>query len=250
MPYRGIEQPYKDLEQTTDESETDEESSVEPEPARRRVITDRVPKRIRRYRLPVGGALKGLTDDHTIEHKPKKAYTADASGNFGAVKVNTRQLRAGNLVVTNHQGDQLMNVEGLGERVRHQDPCIYKLVMHAGIQCLMNGKYDEDEMEASLNAFKKLVEISMLEPKRGVKFDVIYGEPVVQRVFEFIPYSSPEDLLEELELIGGSVAAGNNQNSILRKKGIAILEELLRIGSVTEKQYSDLYDKVIDGVLV
>ena len=49
-------------------------------------------------------------------------------------------------------------------------------------------------------------------------------------------YSDPEDLLSLLELIIGSIDAGNN-NSKMKNRGMAILDELLKFGAISKDQY-------------
>ena len=53
-------------------------------------------------------------------------------------------------------------------------------------------------------------------------------------------YNDPEDLLSLLELINGSTDAGND-NSKIKNRGMAILDELLKLGAISKDQYEKLY---------
>ena len=50
-------------------------------------------------------------------------------------------------------------------------------------------------------------------------------------------YNDPEDLLE---LIIGSIDAGND-NSKMRNRGMAILDEFLKLGAISKDQHEKLY---------
>ena len=53
-------------------------------------------------------------------------------------------------------------------------------------------------------------------------------------------YNGSEDLLSLLELIIGSIDDGND-NSKMKNRGIAILEELLKLGAISKDQHEKLY---------
>ena len=58
-------------------------------------------------------------------------------------------------------------------------------------------------------------------------------------------YNDPEDLLSLLELLIGSIDAGND-NSKMKNRGMAILEELLKLGAISK----DLHEKLYVGYLI
>ena len=53
-------------------------------------------------------------------------------------------------------------------------------------------------------------------------------------------YNDPKDLLSLLELIIGSIDAGND-NSKIKNRGMAILDELLKLGAISKDQHEKLY---------
>ena len=57
-------------------------------------------------------------------------------------------------------------------------------------------------------------------------------------------YNNPNELLNELEIIIGSLKSGNNSPMLLNK-GIKIIDELLQKGNLTLEQHKRLYEKLI-----
>ena len=53
-------------------------------------------------------------------------------------------------------------------------------------------------------------------------------------------YNDPEDLLNLLELIFSSIDAGND-NSKMKNRGMAILDEHLKLGAISKDQHKKLY---------
>ena len=53
-------------------------------------------------------------------------------------------------------------------------------------------------------------------------------------------YNDPKDLLSLLELIIGSIDAGND-NSKMKNRGMAIFDELLKLGAISKDQHEKLY---------
>ena len=54
-------------------------------------------------------------------------------------------------------------------------------------------------------------------------------------------YNDPEDLLSFLELIIGSTDAGNDKSTLQKNRGMAILDELLKLGAISKDQHEKLY---------
>ena len=50
----------------------------------------------------------------------------------------------------------------------------------------------------------------------------------------------PEDLLSLLELIIGSIDAGNDTRK-MKNRGMAIFDELLKLGAISKDQHEKLY---------
>ena len=53
-------------------------------------------------------------------------------------------------------------------------------------------------------------------------------------------YNDSKDLLSLLELINGSIDA-KNDNSKMKNRGMAILDELLKLGAISKDQQEKLY---------
>ena len=53
-------------------------------------------------------------------------------------------------------------------------------------------------------------------------------------------YNDPGDLLSLLKLIIGPIDAGND-NSKMKNRGMAILDELLKVGAISKDQLEKLY---------
>ena len=84
--------------------------------------------------------------------------------------------------------------------------------------------------------FKTLTDLSGLEnKKRSKKFkDIIKGGCIPTF------YNDPEDLLSLLEIIIGSTDAGNDKSK-MKNRGMAILDELLKLGAISKDQHEKLY---------
>ena len=103
---------------------------------------------------------------------------------------------------------------------------------------LISKRYNTKKKYSNLSkiVFKTLTDLSGLEnKKRSKKFkNTIKGG--------WIPtfYNDPEDLLSPLELIIGSINAGND-NSKMKNRGMAILDELLKLAAISKDQHKKLY---------
>ena len=95
-------------------------------------------------------------------------------------------------------------------------------------------RYDAKEKYSNLSkvVFKTLTDLSGLEnKKRRKKFKNIIKIGCIPTF-----YNDPEDLLSLLELIIGSTDA-ENDNSKMKNKGMAILDELLKLGAISKDQH-------------
>ena len=103
---------------------------------------------------------------------------------------------------------------------------------------LISKRYDTKKKYSILSkiVFKTLTNLSGLENKnRSKKFkNIIKGGCIATF------YNDAEDLLSLLELIIGSIDAGN-ANSKMKNRGMAILDELLKLGAISKDQREKLY---------
>ena len=99
---------------------------------------------------------------------------------------------------------------------------------------VISKRYDTKKKYSNLSKFifRTLTDLSGLEnKKRSKKFkNIIKGECIP--TFN----NDPEDLLSLLGLIIGSMDAGNN-NSKMKNRGMAILDELLKLGAFSKDQH-------------
>ena len=103
---------------------------------------------------------------------------------------------------------------------------------------LISKRYDTKKKYSNLSkvVFKTLTDLSGLEnKKRSKKFKNIIKGGCIPTF-----YNDPEDLLSLLEIIIGSIDAGND-NSKMKNRGMTILDELLKFGAISKDQHEKLY---------
>ena len=103
---------------------------------------------------------------------------------------------------------------------------------------LISKRYDTKKKYSNLSkvVFKTLTDLSGLEnKKRSKKFKNIIKGGCIPTF-----YSDPEDLLSLLKLIIGSIDAGND-SSKMKNRGMAILDEHLKLGAISKDQHEKLY---------
>ena len=59
--------------------------------------------------------------------------------------------------------------------------------------------------------------------------------------YKVIYYNNPEKLIEKLDVICGSINAGNSSNEV-RNQGITILDELLKLKRITKRIHEKIYN--------
>lgn len=239
-------------EKSEEDSEKSEEDSSSEESTkstnfrisknRKKQLNISLPRRPVNYKVR-GGSLPGVTKAHVLEHTRGRPYTADSFGRIGNVKVDIRSLRGGDLIVSDLKDNPVFEMLNLGDRQgRNIFPAIYHLITSNGITCLEHGKYSAEECEAAIQAYRKLIEASCLKPHKCAKYNVLYGNNNVALAYDFIVYNDPDELIEMLDIIRGSFEAGNNDNSRMRKKSIAIIEQLYKTGAIEHDEYVQLFN--------
>ena len=102
---------------------------------------------------------------------------------------------------------------------------------------LISKRYDTKKKYSNLSkiVFKTLTDLSGLEnKKRSKKFKNIIKDGCIPTF-----YNDPKDLLSLLELIIGSTDAGND-NSKMKNRRMAILDELLKLGAISQDPHEKL----------
>ncbi|MCU7958158.1 MAG: hypothetical protein KZQ67_16375, partial [gamma proteobacterium symbiont of Bathyaustriella thionipta] len=125
-----------------------------------------------------------------------------------------------------------------------------RLIVHKGGSIVMNEKVDSDLIDLltkriktkkkysnlSQDVFKRLTDLSGLPSrKRSKKFKNIIKGGCIPTF-----YNDSDDLIDFLELILGSIDAGNNSIN-MKNKGIAIIDELLKLGAINKDVHEILY---------
>ena len=103
---------------------------------------------------------------------------------------------------------------------------------------LISERYDTKKKYSNLSkvVFKTLTDLSGIEnKKRSKKFKNIIKGGCIPTF-----YNVPKDLLSLLELNIGSTDAGND-NSKMKNREMAILDELLKLGAISKDQHEKLY---------
>ena len=89
----------------------------------------------------------------------------------------------------------------------------------------------------SQDIFKKLTDLSGLHPrKRSKKYNIIKAGCIPTF------YNSPDDLIDFLGLIVGSIEAGNNNNN-MKNEAVAIIDELLKLGTISKDEHEIVYNQ-------
>ena len=103
---------------------------------------------------------------------------------------------------------------------------------------LFSKRYDTKKKYSNLSnvVFKTLTDISGLENKKRCKKikNIIKGGCIPTF------YNDPKNLLRLLELIIGSLDAGNDNND-RENRGMTILDLLLKLGAISKDQHEKLY---------
>lgn len=91
-----------------------------------------------------------------------------------------------------------------------------------------------DTNELNYEMIKRLTEedkklFNIIMTKSGAKTELKYKEPEL----------SEEDLIKRLEILQGSIRAGNNNNDIL-KEGIEIIRKLNKLGRINDEQMKEI----------
>ena len=103
---------------------------------------------------------------------------------------------------------------------------------------LISKRYDAKNKYSDLLkvVFKTLTDLSGLEnKKRSKKFKNIIKGGCIPTI-----YNDSEVLLGLMKLIIGSIDAGND-NSKMKNRGMAILDELLKLGAISKDQHEQFY---------
>ena len=146
-------------------------------------------------------------------------YKMEKDGKYGNLQIDVLQLVENKRLVTG------------GDSIIMDEPIDSDLIDLLTKRMEIKRKYSY----LSQDIFKKLTDLSGLQPReRSKKYNIIKGGCIPTF------YNSPDDLINFHELIIGSIEAGNNNNN-MKNKGVAIIDELLKLGAITKDEHEILY---------
>ena len=178
---------------------------------------------MRKYRGTINDILashkyKSQTSGEGIyTQKKRNAYKISQKGQYGGLVIDLPKLQ-GHLKVVAHKN---------GQKVYDKQADFDTLDL---LTKRFNSKKRYSELARSI--FNDLNRLSEIPIHRTSKKYSKLGSGVVY-------YNNPEDLLSRLELLGGSMSAGNNSNDV-REEFVNIVHLLNKLNVINNKQMNDL----------
>ena len=157
------------------------------------------------------------TGDGIYTRKKRNAYKISQNGQYGGLVIDLPKLQ-GQLKVIAHKN---------GQKVYDKQADFDTLDL---LTKRFNSKKNYSELARSV--FSDLNRLSKIPIHRTSKKYSKLGSGVVY-------FSNPQDLLSRLELLGGSMSAGNN-SSYVREEFVKIVHRLNKLNVIDNKQVHDL----------
>ena len=154
--------------------------------------------------------------------KKRNAYKISQNGQYGGLVIDLPKLH-GHLKVVAHKN---------GQKVYDKQDDFDTLDL---LTKRFNGKKRYSELARTI--FNDLNRLSEIPIHRTSKKYSKLGSGVIH-------YNNPEDLLSRLELLGGSISAGNNSSDV-REEFVNIVHTLNKLNIVTNKQINDLLEEYL-----
>ncbi|XP_053404819.1 uncharacterized protein LOC128558705 isoform X2 [Mercenaria mercenaria] len=167
----------------------------------------------------------GMASTYGQGIKHHNPYKVSPNGQYGNLIINLNKLYSQNKLIAK---DRITGKEVINTKVDND------------LIDLINKRYNNNKKHSihSRKIFKELTEKSGLPiNKRSMKFKkVIRGQG-----YDVCP-CNPEELVNDLELICGSIDAGNN-NEELKNEGIRVVDQLSKMNKLLPEQHEMLYKK-------
>ena len=164
-----------------------------------------------------------------VNHQIKRqSYKLSQDGKYGNLNIDLNQLIGFNKLVVKKDAVIIINQDVDDDFIE-----------------LITKRYNSKKTysKQSIGLFNELTKLSWLPlHKTSLKFKKIINCSCDNQTIEY--YNNPNELLNELEIIIGSLKSGNNSPMLLNN-GIKIIDELLQKGNLTLEQHKRLYDKLI-----
>ena len=172
---------------------------------------------LKRYRKEVNAARKTGMGIRRYNQPKRNAYKISQKGQYGGLVIDLPKLQ-GQLKVIAHKN---------GQKVYDKQADFDTLDL---LTKRFNSKKNYSELARSV--FSDLNRLSKIPIHRTSKKYSKLGSGVVY-------YNNPKDLLSRLELLGGSMSAGNNSSDV-REEFVKIVHRLNKLNVIDNKQVNDL----------
>ena len=172
-------------------------------------------KLLQKYRKRINVVEEGVKTlgEGIYTHKKRNAYKISQKGQYGGLVIDLPKLRGHLKVVAHKVYDKQADFDTLDLLTKR-----------------FNSKKRYSELARSIfNDLNRLSEIPI--HKTSKKYSKL-GSGVVY-------YNNPKDLLSRLELLGGSMSAGNNSNDV-REEFVNVVHVLNKLNVINNKQMNDL----------
>ena len=184
-------------------------------------VTKKEMKAIKRYKAMVEGMKADIEKEGSgirRYNQPKRnAYKISQRGQYGGLVIDLPKLQ-GHLKVVAHKN---------GQKVYDKQADFDTLDL---LTKRFNSKKNYSQLARSI--FNDLNRLSKIPIHRTSKKYSKLGSGVVY-------YNNPQDLLSRLELLGGSMSAGNNSNDV-REEFVNVVHVLNKLNVINNKQMNDL----------
>ena len=171
---------------------------------------------IKRYKAMVEG-MKSGTGIRRYNQPKRNAYKISQRGQYGGLVIDLPKLHGHLKVVAHKNGQKVYDKQG--------DFDTLDLLTKR-----FNSRKNYSQLARSI--FNDLNRLSEIPIHRTSKKYSKLGSGVVY-------YNNPEDLLSRLELLGGSMSAGNNSNDV-REEFVNVVHVLNKLNVINNKQMNDL----------
>ena len=171
---------------------------------------------IKRYKAMVEG-MKGGTGIRRYNQPKRNTYKISQRGQYGGLVIDLPKLHGHLKVVAHKNGQKVYDKQG--------DFDTLDLLTKR-----FNSRKNYSQLARSI--FNDLNRLSEIPIHRTSKKYSKLGSGVVY-------YNNPQDLLSRLELLGGSMSAGNNSNDV-REEFVNVVHVLNKLNVINNKQMNDL----------
>lgn len=178
-----------------------------------------------------GNGVAKIGKGNGLNRRPSNKLKVDASGSFGALKIDMKKFKRMHLLA------------------RKRRKKVAEGTISADLFDLLTKKFDSRREYASdaVQAYTKLVELAGLDKVSGTskKNKLIQGRCVGdKKKIEYVHYKKPEELLERLNVLIGTVRSGN-ENKTIAEEATSLADRLHKEGAISDDQYKKIVDSFL-----